>query len=235
VKEIERLIEGEAKRNAKFQKQVNKRKHNMDDINARQAELRKNLVSGTLTGAERQELLDAYETLETAYELAEKANARLAEKLTAASIEIRGLEKRLGEVTEALRRQKKKRTGLQMLLDELQDRLEMMEVEREGYKRELETTKEDRDRYKRAFEALKETDSSTPTGSEVSSKTPEDSPAQGPAGSSTGPESQPHAAQTEQANRDGSPHGTIKNSEIGAPITKTSTSSSGKHSHHRRS
>jgi predicted nucleic acid-binding Zn-ribbon protein len=235
VKEIERLLEGEAKRNAKFQKQVNRRKHNMDDINARQADLRKNLVSGTLTGAERQELLDAYESLEKAYELAEKVNARLAEKLTAAGVEIRGLEKRLGEVTEALRRQKKKGAGLQMLLDELQDRLEKTEAEREGYKRELETTTENRDRYKRAFDALKETDSSTPTGSEVSSKTPEDGPAQGPAGCSTGPGSQPHAAQTEQGNRDGSPHGTIKTSEIGASMTKTSTGSSGRHSHHRRS
>ena len=235
VKEIERLLEGEAQRNAKFQKQVNRRKHNMDDINARQADLRKNLVSGTLTGAERQELLDAYESLEKAYELAEKVNARLAEKLTAAGVEIRGLEKRLGEVTEALRRQKKKGAGLQMLLDELQDRLEKTEAEREGYKRELETTTEDRDRYKRAFDALKETDSSMPTGSEVSSKTPEDDPAQGIAGSSTGPESQHHAAQTEQGNRDGSPHGTIKTSELGAPMAKTSTGSSGRHSHHRRS
>ncbi|KAN0117774.1 hypothetical protein V8E51_003751 [Hyaloscypha variabilis] len=234
VDEVERRLDEETRREAKYWEQVDKKKGQMKDVRGRKKKTRQDMLDDRFTEEDRKEFAAKYKRLEEVHKLAQEEIDMLEEQLAAAEVTIKRLRKALVEVRRELEEQENESRDLRKTIKDLRGQIKTLHDR-------LDVTESKLKKYEEKYPELVETDISTPTSSEVSSEARENGPtAQGPA--IAGPSSTP-ICQTpddddddaEKIDKQGSPSETAKNSDTGAALTRTPTRSSGTSSNKRRS
>ncbi|KAE9377304.1 hypothetical protein N431DRAFT_501984 [Stipitochalara longipes BDJ] len=211
VDEVERLLNEETRREARYWEEVDNQKGQMKDVRGRKKKTRQDMLDDRFTEDDRKELAAKYKRLEVVHKLAE--------------------EEILAEVRRDLAEQEKESFDMRKTVTELRGQIKTLQEK-------LDVTEVRLKNYEEKYPELAETDISTPTSSKVSLDALENGPAsRGPAiaGLSSMPISQAPDEDAEKRDRQSSPSGTVKDSDTGATLTRSSTRSSGTSSNKRQS